>query len=389
MPVIRVPLLDALGLVLAEQLVATRDIPPFANSAMDGFACRASDLSDATAEAPVTLKISGTVSAGDKRGTHVEAGRAVRIMTGAPLPSGADVVVAFERTEIDARDTESVLIRRAAAAGTNVRLSGEDVRSGDVIPVSGQRIRPADIALMAAIGCSEVPVHRRPRIAILATGNEVVSPGTTPRPEQIWDSNSFAIAAMVSQAGGVPVPLGIVRDNEEEIRSRLSSSSEIDLIVTSGGVSAGDLDLIKDILRSDGKLAFWQVRIKPGRPLAFGTFGDIPLLGLPGNPVAVAVTFLQFVRPAILTMLGVTNLAIPTIAARMLDPVDNSGNRQHYVRVRITESQEGFDARLAGDQGAGILSTLSNADGLLVVPESMLFVEPGTILPVEMLNWEH
>ena len=269
-----------------------------------------------------------------------------------------------------------------------MRFPGEDVRAGDTVLSSGRRIRPADIALLAAIGRAEIRVHRRPRVGILATGSEIVAPGPEPAPGQIWDSNSDAIAALVIQAGGVPVPLGIVRDNEADIRARLSSRSDIDLIVTSGGVSAGDLDLIKDILRQDGTIAFWQIRIKPGRPLAFGSFAGIPLLGLPGNPVAVAVTFLQFVRPAILTMLGRADLALPTVTARMLDPVDNSGNRRHYVRVRLIETETGFDARLAGAQGAGILSTLANADGLLVVPESLAFVEPGAILPVELLDWE-
>ena len=191
---------------------------------------------------------------------------------------------------------------------------------------------------------------------------------------------------MVLQAGGIPIPLGIARDNEAEIRERLASEPNVDLIVTSGGVSAGDFDLIQEILRANAQMEFWQVRIKPGRPLAFGSFGGVPLLGLPGNPIAVAVTFLQFARPAILTMLGTCDHGVPTVEARMLDPVDNSGRREHYIRVRLTKTTNGYEARLAGSQGAAILTALANADGLLVIPESMEYVEPGTTLPVELLD---
>jgi molybdopterin molybdotransferase len=223
-------------------------------------------------------------------------------------------------------------------------------------------------------------------VAILATGDEVVAPGVVPAPGQIWDSNSDAIAAMVLQAGGVPVRLGIARDSEAEIRTRLSAESGVDLFVTTGGVSAGDFDLIKEILRQDARIEFWQINIKPGRPLAFGSFGGAPLLGLPGNPVAAAVTFLQFVRPAILRMLGRTDLDLPRIDARMLDPVENRGGRRHYLRVTLTKTETGYDARLAGAQGAAVLSSLAQADGLLVVPETMEFVEPGAMLPVELLD---
>ncbi|MCC6793355.1 MAG: molybdopterin molybdotransferase MoeA [Thermomicrobiales bacterium] len=388
LPLVAVPLLDALGLVLGEEVVAPRDVPPFANSAMDGFACRAADLAGATRDAPVWLTIGGTVQAGDDLGARVEPGCAIRIMTGAPLPDGADVVVAFERAFVDDAYPTRVRIRHAYPPHTNTRAAGEDMRRGEVVLPAGRRIRPADIALLAAIGRTHVPVHRRPKVAILATGDEVVAPGTQPGPGQIWDSNSDAIAAMVRQAGGVPVPLGIARDNEAEIRARLAAEPDVDLIVTSGGVSAGDFDLITEILHSDARIAFWQIRIKPGRPLAFGAFGGIPLLGLPGNPVAVAVTFLQFARPAILTMLGRTDLDLPSVQARMLDPVDNGGGRRHYVRVQLSRTASGYEARLAGTQGSALLSTLANADGLLVIPETMDHVAPGTLLPVELPDWD-
>jgi molybdopterin molybdotransferase len=217
----------------------------------------------------------------------------------------------------------------------------------------------------------------------------VVAPGVEPGPGQIWDSNSDAIAAMVRQAGGVPVSLGIARDNEAEIRARLASEPDLDLIVSSGGVSAGDFDLVREILQHDAQIAFWQIRIKPGRPLAFGSFGGVPLLGLPGNPVAVAVTFLQFARPAILTMLGRRDLDLPSVQARMLDPVDNGGGRRHYVRVQLIRTDAGYEARLAGKQGSAVLSSLANADGLLVIPETMVSVEPGTVLPVELPDWDY
>jgi molybdopterin molybdotransferase len=385
LPAVSVPLLDALGLVLGEPVIAPRDVPPFDNSAMDGFACRSTDLAGADNAHPVLLRVTGAVQAGDDPGERMGPGSAVRIMTGAPVPAGADVVVPFERTE---EFGEGVKIHHAYPAGFNIRAAGEDVRCGETVLPAGRRIRPADIALLAAIGRAEVSVHRRPRVAILATGDEVVAPGQTPGPGQIWDSNSDAIGAMVRQVGGIPVRLGIARDNEAEIRARLASEPDADLVVTSGGVSAGDFDLVRELLRREGRIEFWQIRIKPGRPLAFGSFGGVPLVGLPGNPVAAAVTCLQFVRPAILTMLGRTDLDLPRIEARMLDPVENTGGRQHYIRVRLTKTETGYDARLAGSQGSAVLTALANADGLLVIPESMTAVEPGTVLPVELPDWE-
>jgi molybdopterin molybdotransferase len=384
LPAVAVSLADALGLVLAEEIIAARDVPPFANSAMDGFACRAADLAPATPASPVLLQVIATVMAGDAPGAKLQPGCAIRIMTGAPVPAGADAVVAFERADADAAVGECVRIRHALPRGTNIRAAGEDIHAGQPVLLPGRRIRPAEIALLAANGRATIAVHRRPRVAILATGNEVVAPGETPGPGQIWDSNSAAIAAMTRQAGGIPVPLGIARDNESEIRARLTSEPEVDLFVTSGGVSAGDFDLIKEILRQDARIEFWQIRIKPGRPLAFGSYAGVPLLGLPGNPVAAMVTFLQFVRPAILTLLGRTDLELPRVMARMLDRVENGGRRRQYVRVRLTETPEGYEARLAGSQGSAILSTLAEADGLLVIPETMTIVEPGAILPVEL-----
>lgn len=386
---VAVPLLDALGYVLAEDVVATRDLPPFTNSAMDGFACRSLDLAKATTAAPIHLTVTTTIMAGANPGPALPPGHAARIMTGAPIPPGADVVVPFERADLDDDNSGNVRIHHPYPSGANTRLAGEDIRRGTLVLPAGHRIRPAAVALLAAIGRTAVQVHRRPRVAILATGDEIVAPGQTPDPGQIWDSNSAAIAAMVTQAGGIPIPLGIARDNETDIRTRLAAEPDVDLIVTSGGVSAGDFDLIKDILRRDATIEFWQIRIKPGRPLAFGSFGGIPLIGLPGNPVAVAVTFLQFVRPAILTMLGRTDLALTTVQARILDPIDNRGGRQHYVRVRLIPTPNGYDAHLAGPQGSAILSTLAAADGFLVVPESMPHVEPGTLLPVEIPDWDH
>jgi len=383
--VVSLPLLDALGLVLAEDVIATRDVPPFPNSAMDGFACHALDIASATKNTPVHLEIAQTISAGDEPTATLEPGSAARIMTGAPIPFGADVVVAFERSVVS-DDGSGVRIRHAYESGTNMRFAGEDMRAGDIVLRAGKKIRPAEIALLAAIGRTHVDVHRRPVVAILATGDEVVAPGETPSAGQIWDANSDAIAAMVQQAGGVSVRLGIAKDNAHEIRSRLTSETNIDLILTSGGVSAGDFDLIQEILHEDAKMEFWQVRIKPGRPLAFGSFGGTPLLGLPGNPIAVAVTFLQFARPAIRTMLGETDLTVPTVQARMMNEVENGGRREHYIRVRLTRGAEGFEARLAGSQGAAILTALSNADGLLVIPETMEYVEPGTVLTVELLD---
>jgi molybdopterin molybdotransferase len=233
-----------------------------------------------------------------------------------------------------------------------------------------------------------VSVHRRPTVAVISTGDEVVDPGQPIRPGQIRNSNSSTLAAMAKRLGAIPILLGVARDNIDSLTDRLHAARNADLIVTSGGVSLGDYDMVKDVLRAEGEIAIWQVRMKPGKPLAFGTVGGKPLLGLPGNPVAAAVSFEQFGRPAIMRMLGRPDLFAPTVEARLLERIDNRGQRRHFVRARVEAVRDGeFTVRVAGDQGAGVLSSLCRANGLLVIPERIEVAEPGMRLTVQMIDW--
>lgn len=393
---VEMPLLHALGLVLTEAVVAGEDIPPFRNSAMDGYAVRAADTAGASLERPVQLHITGEIPAGSSHRQTVTPGCAVRIMTGAAMPEGADAVVRFEETDEPGRPVVShgqralpaqVAVTRPAKPWDNVRPAGEDVRRGTLVLGSGTRLRPAEIGLLAALNQSMVRVHRRPRVAILSTGDEVIDLGPALGPGQIRNSNSYTLAAMVERVGGEPTLLGVAGDSMEALKAKLAEGWTADLIVTSGGVSLGDYDVVKDVLQAEGEIAIWQVRMKPGKPLAFGQVRGTPLLGLPGNPVAAAVSFEQFGRPAIMKMLGRRDLAIPTVDAVVTERLDNRGQRRHFVRVTLERSGAEYLARSAGEQGAGVLTSLVRSDGLLVVPEHLEVVEPGTRLPVQMLDW--
>ena len=392
LPAVLLPLEESLGLVLAEAVVAEEDLPPFANAAMDGYALRAADIARATTDRPARLRVTGEAPAGTTPFARVEAGTAVRIMTGAPLPAGADAVVRFEETDDGQSEPGAVLIQHSAGPGSNVRPAGEDVAAGTPVLSAGTRLRPAEIGMLAALGHESVLVHRRPRVAILSTGDELVAAGGKLGPGQIRDSNGPALAAMVRQAGGEPIRLGIARDAEDDLRAHLAGATAagVDLIVTAGGVSVGDYDLVKEVLRADGRIDFWRVRIKPGKPLAFGHLGDRPLIGLPGNPVAAIVAFTQFVRPAILTMLGRADVSPPTISARLLSRIDNPGGRRHFVRVQIRQDPASGDytARLAGPHGAGHISSLIASNGLLIIPEDRAVAETGERFQVQMPDWE-
>lgn len=390
LPAIDLPIEDALGYALAEDIVAPIPLPPFTNSAMDGFAVRTEDVAGATPETPVVLHVTGEAAAGSTPGMLLEPGTAIRIMTGAPVPEGAGAVIRFEDTEpVPTSQGTMVHIFRAPRRGENIRPAGEDVPAGTHILSAGTPIRPAEIGLLAALGQARVRVHRPPRVAILATGNEVTEPGAPLAPGQIYDCNSHLLHALVRQCAGQPFRCGIARDALGDVRSKLAAIHDADLILTSGGVSVGDYDIVKEALCLEGSVSLWQVRIKPGKPLAFGHVGSIPLIGLPGNPVAAAVAFAQFVRPAIRTMLGHRNLDLPVVQARVLDRIENRGGRRHFVRVWVEADTHGrYAARLAGPQGAGVLTSLTRANGLLIIPEDLPAAEPGMILPVQILDWE-
>jgi molybdopterin molybdotransferase len=380
----RVGLLRAAGCVLTEPIAADRDIPPLTNSAMDGYAVRGVDLD---VQPPIWLKVVGEVAAGHMSRVQVGSGQAMRIMTGAPVPAGADTVVRFEDTESDG---DGVVILKAPRAGANVRQAGEDVRVGQIVLESGVVLRPQEIGMLAAVGRVEVPVVRRPRVAILATGDEVVSPDQPPGPGQIRDANSYTVAAQLQEAGGVPLLLGVARDREALVRQgmREALDRQADFIITSGGVSVGDFDLVKRVLAAEGEMHFWSLNMKPGRPLAFGVVWDkmascpTPLLGLPGNPVAAMISTELFARPALLKMRGFTDWSRPTVRAHLTQPIARKDGRRHYLRVKLCQTESGYEATLTGDQGSGILNSLVQANGLAIIPEDVDHLRAGAEIEV-------
>lgn len=382
------PLLNVLGLVLAEDVVADFDIPPFRNSAMDGYALRCADTIGASPEHPARLTIVAEVAAGYESEIEIGPGQAARIMTGAPLPAGADAVVRFEETDERERGpgATEVAVRREMRLWDNVRHAGEDVAKGTTVLPAGTLLRPAEIGVLASLNRSTVRVHRRPRVGILSTGDEVIDLGPALGPGQIRNSNSYTLAAMVKQYGGEPVVLGVARDSVADIRAKLALARGVDLLVTSGGVSIGDYDMVKDVLQAEGEIALWQVRMKPGKPMAFGRIGGVPLLGLPGNPVAAAVTFLQFGRPALRKMLGRTDIELPTLRARLAQWHENTGRRRHYVRGVVEPGPDGYVARPAGTQGSGVLTSIVRANCLIVLPETWNQGEPGAEVEVQLLD---
>jgi molybdopterin molybdotransferase len=384
-------LLDADGRVLAADVVAEDNVPPFRNSAMDGYAVRTEDVASATWDQPAVLPVVDQVAAGAPGAMPLGKGQAIRIMTGAPLPAGADAVVRFEETdEAQGRiaDSSTVRIFRPPKILDNVREAGEDIARGSVIARRGQALAPPLLGLLASVGLDALPVHRRPVVGILSTGNEVVPPGQQLPLGKIRDSNAYVLGALARGWGADVRMLGIAQDTLEALRDRLHAAAGYDLIVTSGGVSLGDFDFVKDVLRAEGSVDIWQVRMKPGKPLAFGRIADTPLLGLPGNPVAAAVSFLLFGRPTIRTMLGHADISPTTIDVIAGEEIDNRGHRRHFVRARIEPRQDGPAIALSvGEQGAGVLSSLAAANALLIVPEDVERVVPGMALKAIQLPW--
>ena len=391
-----VDILDSLGRVMAQDIYSDINIPPFANSGMDGYAVRAQDLQDASAKSPVTLRVVGNLAAGYISNVWLEEGTALRIMTGAPLPAGSDAVVRFEDTseEMDRHvwsgngDRDVVRIFVAVRSGENVRPLGEDVRAGELVLTKGTVVRPAEIGVLASLGHSRVSVIRRPRVAVLATGDELLSIEQPLQPGKIRNSNEYSVAALVLRYGGVPVRLGIARDNVEDLTAKIREGvdKKVDLFLTSAGVSVGDYDIVKDVLTVEGTMDFWQVRMKPGKPLAFGLVQGIPLIGLPGNPVSSMVSFEQFARPAILKMQGKTKFKKPTVEAILENDVENSG-RRGYVRVILTRGNGEWVARLTGEQGSGVLTSMVKANGLAIIPEGVDLASAGQRVQVQVLDW--
>lgn len=395
-------LVEALGQVLAEDIVAPFDIPPLDNTAMDGYAVRAKDTTGASEAAPIELRVVANLAAGYVLETSIGAGEAVRIMTGAPMPPGSDAIVPFEETDEPLRGVneaavqgESVRVFKGAEPGANIRYRAEDMTAGRTIIPAGRVVRASEIGVLASIGLSEVPVYRRPVVAILSTGDEVTAPGEPLLPGRIYDANAHGIAALVRKYGGVPKMLGIARDTAEDLTAKIREGLGADMLVTSAGVSRGDFDVVKDVLAREGAIDFWTVRMKPGKPLAFGAFTApdgrrVPHLGLPGNPVSSMVSFELFGRPAIFTMLGRSDWERPVIRAITRDAVRNTDARRFYARCIVTLGEDGrYHADLTGPQGSGILTSMSAANALTIIPEDVPVAEPGDEIDVMMLDWEH
>lgn len=392
----RKPILDCSRQVLAEDIRSTIDIPPLDNSAMDGYAVKAEDIRGASEASPKILSVTGKVAAGSMPKGEVKRGSAIRIMTGAPLPQGADAVVPFEDTDEIARkashdDLSQIGILREVREGMNVRRKGEDIAKGSLVLKKGTVLRPSEIGVIASLGRPTVAVIRRPVVSILATGDELTDIDQPLPAGKIYNSNTYTIAAEVRQYGGIAKILGIGRDSVRSLEQKIDEGLDSDMLITSGGVSKGDYDVVKDVLAKCGEITLQTVCMKPGKPSAFGMIGKgsrkIPHLGLPGNPVSSMVTFEQFARPAILKMMGKSNLAKPSIRAIMEDDIVNTDMRRLFARVTVAKRNGKYYARVTGPQGSGILTSMVKANGLAVIPENTKRVKKGDIVEVQMLDW--
>ena len=392
------PIPGCLGQVLAEDIFSTINIPPLDNSAMDGYAVRSADTHGASRKSPRFLRVIGTVTAGTISQSEVKPGTAIRIMTGAPIPRGADCVVMFEGTDESERQgiPKEIGILTEAKPGAEIRPAGGDIAAGSLVLRKGTVLRPSEVGVLASLGRSRVMVIRRPVVAILATGDEVVDI-TQPLPAgKIYNSNSYSVAALVRRYGGIPRILGIASDSEDSLRAGLNPGLDADIVITTGGVSAGDYDVVREVLAKQGEIVFWQVRAKPGKPLTFGVIkGDgkaggvrnIPFFGLAGNPVSSMINFELFTRPAILKMMGKKNLTKPTVEAVIEGAIKNTEGRRIFSRAIVEKRGGKYFARLTGHQGSWVLTSMALANGLVVVPEDKPGVKPGDLVKVMMLDW--
>ena len=388
---------ETLGQALAQDVQAPFAIPPMDNSAMDGYAVQYDSVRGATQQSPQVLRVLGQVRAGQLPQQKVGPGTAVRIMTGAPIPEGADTVIPFELTNEEEQlasgySLGEIAIRTPLPRGQHVRPGGEDVARGQVVLTAGTVLRPAEVGVLASLGCARVSVIRRAVVAILATGDELVEPGHPQEPGKLYDSNSYAVAAAVQQCGAVPRVLGIARDSLEELHQKLEAGLDADMLVTSAGVSKGAYDMVKDVLAERGRISFWSVRMRPAKPLAFGVLRgpggqEVPHLGLPGNPVSALVAFEELGRPALLKMMGRTRLSRPTVRAVLEEPIVNSDGRRVYARVVVSKRDGTYYARLTGPQGSNILTSMARANGLAICPEDVPEKRAGEIVSVQMLDW--
>jgi molybdopterin molybdotransferase len=368
------PLESAPGRVLAEEIVARQDVPPFANSAMDGYAVRAVDVREATPEHPVRLQVVGEIQAGYAPPSAVVAGTALRIMTGAMLPDGADAIVRVEDTR--ERDHQ-VEVQAAVPAGTSVRHSGSDLRAGDRVGSRGQVLTPGLVGVIASAGRAAVRCVRRPRVLLLTTGDELQPAGEPLGPGQITNTNRYALRAAIEEVNGTVIDAGVARDERQAIQAGLSRAGSANLVITSGGVSMGSYDLVRRLLEEQGAMDFWQVALRPGKPLAFGSVGGVPLIGLPGNPVSSLVAFELFARPAILKLQGRADLVRPRQRAITDETLTGPPHLEQYFRGIARHAGERLRVRLTGDQGSHVLRSMADANCLVVLPQGAGSIPAG------------
>ncbi|HYI08332.1 MAG TPA: gephyrin-like molybdotransferase Glp [Thermoanaerobaculia bacterium] len=381
-PAESVALAEAQGRVLREEVRASHDLPPADNSAMDGYAVRAEDI----AAVPVRLPVTGDIPAGHPSATALAPGTAMRIMTGAFVPVGADTVVQVELTDGGMGGMEEVTISRALARGANIRHRGEDVREGAVVLRPGVRIGAPELAMLAAMHRTRVAVARRPVVAILSTGDELIDAGDAPAAGKIVNTNAWLLSALVSEAGAIPHPLGIVRDTKEATVAALRTALESDFVITSGGVSVGAYDFVKEALEELGaETKFWRVAMKPGKPVVLSRYEDRLIFGLPGNPVSCFVSFHLFVAPALRAVMG-EERTIPKVRMKVTAPLKSAGDRRVYVRVQVTAVDGVLVARPLATQGSGSLSSMIDANGLAIVEEGVRVVEAGEEADVLLLG---
>jgi molybdopterin molybdotransferase len=388
LPPERVPLLDALGRVLASPAPALYTLPAWDNSAMDGYAVRADDVAGASTAGEVRLRVLETVAAGAFPSLPVQAGEATRIMTGAPLPDGADTVIRVEDTD---GGVDVVAIRSDRDARRNVRPKGEDFRQGDIVLHAGTSLAPAQLGVLASLGFASVDVHRRPVVAIAGSGDELVDLDRFHEVitgEKIVASNSYSLQAAVRQAGAIPLNLGNAADSPESLREVLGRARGADLIITSAGASVGEYDYTRAVLQSLGaELRFWRIRMRPGAPVGYGVLGSTPWVGLPGNPVSALVTFELFVRPVIRCMLGQTRLFRRPVPVVLEEPVSIGAKLTHFLRAIVRVRDDGMlTARLTGPQGSAILTSMARANALLIVPEDRQRCEAGDRLNAMLIG---
>jgi len=383
----KISILDALGRVLGEDIVAERDNPPWDNSAMDGFAVRWDDIKQEHAiQKPVALAVIEDVPAGKMPSKKVGAGQAIRIMTGAPIPLGADTVLKVEDTE---QTPDSVRVFKPEPRGSNIRPQGEDVKKGECIIAKGTQIRPGEAGMLAILAKSFVFAYQRPRVAILSTGDELADLDERFSEEKIINSNSYGIAAAVQEAGGIPLLLGIARDTPAALKEKISHGLNADILVLSGGVSMGDYDFTKAVFRDLGaEMNFWKLAIRPGQPLAFGKIQGKLAFGLPGNPVSSMVTFEQLVRPAMLKMSGHRSYGRPVVNAVFQEKFSKRTDRRHFLRGILTREEGVFKVRTTGDQGSGILTSMVKANCLIDIPVEVERLNPGDQVTVQLLSGE-